>query len=156
MLKHSDGKPAFSGLMPGKDGKLPKMEASKRPDEVKGEAKPEPEAGEKSSTMTEKSDGMFHVEHQGETSEHPDMGHALMAMAAHHKPEGKHVHAHHDGMSVHSHGIHGGEHDGPNEHASGEEAGQHMGSYLSDGDEQSSSDYPSGEQDHEGLQGFSG
>lgn len=141
--------------MPGKDGKLPKMEASKRPETAKeGEDKPE-EMGGEHSELHDNGDGSFKTVKGGEEEQHPDMGHALMAMAAHHKPEGKHVHAHHDGMSVHSHGIHGGEHDGPNEHSSGEEAGQHMGSYLSD-DEQSSQDDPSGEQDHEGLQGFAG
>lgn len=150
MLKHSDGKAAFSGLMPGKDGKLPKMEAAPKKEEAE---KPEAQATGEHSELHDNGDGSFKTVKGGAEEQHPDMGHALMAMAAHHKPEGKHVHAHHDGMSVHSHGIHSGEHDGPNEHATGDEAGQHMGNYLSD---DGSTDQPAEAQDHEGLSGFGG
>lgn len=149
MLKHSDGKPAFSGLMPGRDGKLPKESAAPPKD-----ANPEEMGGEKMSSMHEHPDGSFHTMKDGQQEDHPDMGHALMAMAAHHKPEGKHVHAHHDGMSVHTHGIHEGMHDGPNEHTSPEEATEHMGNYLSDSESQEQPQ--DGAQDHEGLSGFSG
>lgn len=152
MLKHSDGKVAFSGLMPGKDGKLPKMESAPKREEAE---KPEAQEMGEHSELHDNGDGSFKTVKGGAEEQHPDMGHALMAIAAHHKPEGKHVHAHHDGMSVHSHGIHGGEHDGPNEHASGDEAGQHMGNYLSD-EGSDSTDQPAEAQDHEGLSGFGG
>ena len=154
MLKHSDGKPAFSGLMPGKDGKLPKNEAQKKPDPVNGDGEQHQSENEHSE-LHDHGDGTFHTVKGGEEEQHPSLGHALMGMAGHHAPDGKHVHAHHDGMSVHSHGHSGGMTDGPNEHGSGEEAGQHMGNYLSD--EQQGSDQPAEEaQDHSGLSGFGG
>lgn len=150
MLKTSEGKPTLNGLMPGKDGKLPKMSESKKP--MGSEAKPA-EGGSDHSELHDHGDGTFHTVKGGQQEEHPDMGHALMGLAGHHKPEGKHVHAHHDGMSVHSHGISGGVHDGPNEHGSAEEATQHMGNYLSEGE---NSEQPEQAQDHEGLSGFGG
>lgn len=150
-----EGHKGLSGLMPGKDGKLPKISESKRPEEGKeDDPKPE-ESGEKMSSMHEHPDGTFHTMKDGDKEEHPDMGHALMAMAAHHKPEGKHVHAHHDGMSVHTHGISEGQHEGPTEHGSTEEATQHMGDFMNGGEQQS--EEPQEEaQDHEGLSGFGG
>lgn len=151
-LMHEDGKKAFSGLMPDKSGKLPKMMESKRPDNaIPGKGKPM--EGEHSELHDNK-DGSFKTVKGGQEEEHPTLGHALMAMAGHHAPEGKHVHAHSHGGSVHSHGHSGGMTEGPNEHGSGEEAGQHMGNYLAENSE--SNDNPSEEQDHEGLSGFGG
>lgn len=151
-LMHSDGKKAFSGLMPGKDGKLPKMEESKRPDPVMGNGAKREEVGEHSE-LHDNGDGSFKTVKGGAEEEHPDLGHALMGLAGHHKPEGKHVHAHHDGASVHTHGISEGMHDGPNEHGSTEEATEHMGNYLSD---EGSTEQPEEAHDHEGLSGFAG
>lgn len=146
------GHKGLSGLAPGKDGKLPKIMESKSPDPKMQSAEHEAE-GEKMSSMHDHGDGSFHTMKDGAREEHPDMGHALMAMASHHKPEGKHFHAHHDGMSVHSHGSAAGEHDGPNEHASTDEAADHMKNYLSDDD---SAQPEETAQDHEGLSGFGG
>jgi len=160
MLKHSDGSSAFSGLRPGKDGKLPKMsDAPRAPkaDPVNGDGDKHEDV-EKSELHAHPDGVQFKTVKGGAEENHPDLGHALMALAGHHKPEGKHVHAHHDGISVHTHGISDGQHDGPNEHGTPEEATDHMGSYLSDGsedgDEHESGD--DGDQDHEGLSGFGG
>lgn len=159
MLKHSDGSSAFSGLRPGKDGKLPQMSESKRPEVAKPEeGKPEEGHGEHSELHPHEDGIQFKTIKGGAEENHPDLGHALMALAGHHKPEGKHVHAHHDGMSVHTHGIADGQHDGPHEHGTPEEATDHMGSYLSDGSE-GDNEHESGDeedQDHEGLSGFGG
>lgn len=138
----------LSGLMPDKEGKLPKMGGEK---EIIGKEKPMGDHSE----LHDKGDGSFKTVKGGAEEDHPTLGHALMAMAGHHAPEGKHVHAHSHGGSVHSHGHSGGMTEGPNEHGSAEEAGQHMGNYLSenDGNEQ---EHPSGESDHEGMPSFGG
>jgi|ERR1700743_359501 len=150
-----EGHKGLSGLTPGKDGKLPKSEPAKpKAGPVNGDGVKHESVGEHSE-LHDNGDGSYKTVKGGAEEQHPDMGHALMAIAAHHKPEGKHVHAHHDGHSVHSHGISGGMHDGPNEHATGDEAGQHMGNYLSD-EGSGSQEQPAEAQDHEGLTGFGG
>src|SRR5260370_252180 len=115
--------------------------------------------GEEHAQMHHNGDGTFHVEVHGEHSDHPDMGHALMHVAHHFKPEGKHFHAHHDGMSVHSHGISEGEHDGPHDHADAAEASDHMMNYLDEGGAQSGGEgdqeYDRGDEEHS-LSGWNG
>lgn len=55
-------------------------------------------------------DGTFHTIHKGEQVEHETHGHALMHAAKVHAGEGEsHFHAHHDGMSMHTHSMKGGE-----------------------------------------------
>ena len=157
MLKHSDGKMAMNGLMPGKDGKLPTFSKMEKPAPKAHDEKPAQEPAGEHSELHPHPDGVgFTTKKGGSEEEHPDLGHALMAMAAHHKPEGKHFHAHHDGVSTHTHGSAGGEHEEPMEHGSVDEAMDHGKNYLaddsSDGEEPDSDDG----QDHEGLSGFGG
>jgi hypothetical protein len=75
-------------------------------------------------------DGSYHSVIDGAKTEHPSIGHALVHMAAHHEPEGTHVHAHHDGMSVKMHHAADGGDPQASEHESPEEAGQHMASVM--------------------------
>ncbi len=74
--------------------------------------------GEMRSTLVSRGDGTHHIEHEdGNMTEHPHIGHALMSMAGKHS-EGKHYHAHSDGMGgdrvVHT-SEHGGEPEGPHD-----------------------------------------
>lgn len=153
MLKHSDGKQAINGLLPGKDGKLPKMGDAPKKDPVNGDGDKHESTH---SELHDNGDGSFKTVKGGAEEEHPTLGHALMSMAGHHAPSGKHVHGHHDGGSVHSHGHSGGMTEGPNEHGSAEEAGQHMGNYLADDSGENSGEPSNEAQDHEGLAGFGG
>ncbi len=74
--------------------------------------------GEMRSTLVSGGDGSHRIEHEdGNVTEHPHIGHALMSMAGKHS-EGKHYHAHSDGMGgdrvVHT-SEHGGEAEGPHD-----------------------------------------
>ena len=73
-------------------------------------------------------DGTFHtVSPEGEKTEHPHIGHALMHMAMHHEPDGAHSHVHHqeDGSHTSHHGK-DGEISGPHESQSLDEVKGHM------------------------------
>ncbi len=82
--------------------------------------------GHGSTTLHDHGDGTFHTEGQdGERTEHPHIGHALVHMGARHAG-GAHHHSHDggDGRIVSHSSRDGGEADGPREHGSPEEAGQ--------------------------------
>lgn len=125
---------AFDAAMKSMGGKM-KPKSAKSPDEHKGSDKPEPKGkteGEESGggMSIDKSEGGYKT---SDGQEHGHLGAALMHVANHHEPGGKHLHVHHDGMGITSHGIHeSGKHDGPHEHGSPEEAGQHAASFLAD------------------------
>lgn len=79
-------------------------------------------------------DGSYHSVIDGEHTEHPSLGHALMHIATHHEPDGTHMHMHSDGMGIHSHHVKdGGEVEGPHELESPEEAGSHAAEVMGDG-----------------------
>lgn len=116
--------------MMGGRGKLaPKAPEQKGPKAPKVE-KPEPSGeqhGEESTTITHNADGTHTMD--GET--HPDHLHMLAALG--HKVTGgdKHHIAHHDGMAIHTHGIHeSGEHAPGGSHNSAEEAKEAMGKFM--------------------------
>lgn len=116
-------------------------------------AEPHEEGGD-ASELHDHGDGTYHSMIGGEKTEHPSLGHALMHMAAHHEPEGTHVHAHSDGMGVKTHHVSdGGEPQGPTEHESPEEAGQHMASVMNG---EGGDSMPHGEPDGDEGMGMSG
>ncbi len=122
-------------MMGGKSKPQVGMKGSEKPVE-KGEVKGEEgeEGGGDALSLHSNGDGTYHTEGGGGQEEHPTLGHALMHMAHHNEPEGKHMHIHHDGLSVKSHGIHeSGEHDGPHEHDDLEGAKDHMDQMMGDG-----------------------
>lgn len=101
-------------------------------DKVKGERsemdKPAEKMPMESNGKTEiehKADGTKSVTHaDGEKSEHPDIGHAIMAIHAKDKPGAAHLmHQHEGGVTTHQVG-HDGEPQGPMEHASVEDAAE--------------------------------
>lgn len=123
----------------------------------KSEKKPEPkkEEGEAGGgdgmSLHSHGDGSYHTEPDGEQHDH--LGKALMHLAHHHEPDGKHMHIHHDGLSVRSHGVHeSGEHDGPMEHEDTEGTKAHMDQFFN-GTEQGQPEAP--EQEHS-LGGYGG
>ena len=129
---------AFDAAMKSMGGKM-KPKSAKAPDEDKGKKKPAEPKGSVGGEHEEPSGGGMSIDKSeggyktSDGQEHGHLGAALMHVANHHEPGGKHLHMHHDGMGVTSHGVReGGEHDGPNEHGSPEEAGQHAASFLAD------------------------
>jgi hypothetical protein len=104
-----------------------------KPDPAKAMGgKTDGEKGDGVTTVHHQPDGSFHVEHHdGEQSDHPDHMHMLTHMA--HKITGgdKHQMVHHDGMQMHSHGIHeSGEHDGTHDHENLDELKSSMDQFL--------------------------
>jgi hypothetical protein len=123
-----------------------RMNASKGKPMSKPMSAPKPEMPEMSegtdgashTTLHDHGDGTFHTEgHDGAQEQHPHIGHALMHMAAKHS-EGKHMHVHHDGMSMtsHHHMGEGGKPEGPHEHGSSDEAADKMKEVMGDGMEE--------------------
>jgi hypothetical protein len=109
---------------------------SKLEDTMKGKEDPDKKAAgrvegeEKTTTITHHADGTHTMEHDGETSEHPDHLH-MMAHLGHNLTGEKHHVAHHDGMSITTHGVHeSGEHEGPQQHNSAEEAKESFGKFM--------------------------
>ena len=90
--------------------------------------------GEQRSTLVSRGDGSHSIEHEdGTQTDHPHIGHALMHLAGKHS-DGKHHHAHSDGMGgpVTTHkSEHGGEPEGPNEHENAESAAEEMKEMMS-------------------------
>ena len=131
---------AFEGAMKAmgsaKPKMAPKMSGTKRPEPKEGKVEGEKGDGAgdaESTTIQHNSDGTHTMD--GET--HPDHLHLMAAIG--HKVTGgdKHHVAHHDGMNVHTHGIHeSGEHSETQTHGSGEEAGEAMKQFMGDGEEQ--------------------
>ncbi len=99
---------------------------------------PMPESGgggESRSTLVSHGDGTHHIEHEdGNQSEHPHIGHALMHLAGKHS-EGMHHHTHSDGMggghTVHT-SEHGGEPEGPHDHENLESVKQGMDQFFNE------------------------
>ena len=105
----------------------------------KGEAAPKPEMGGEHEEggaqfqIHDHGDGTFHsITKDGQRTEHPHVGHLAVHVAAHHEPDGKHFHAHQDGMGEHtSHqATAGGEPEGPHDHENIEALKEHMGQFL--------------------------
>lgn len=105
-------------------------EARKAPPPVAAKGGPA-EDGAEHSQLHDHNDGTYHTITGGQHTEHPSIGHALIHLGAHHEPDGTHVHAQHDGMSIKSHHSSDGEPvQGPDEHESGAACGEHMGAIL--------------------------
>jgi hypothetical protein len=98
-------------------------------------------------------DGTYHTEHEGGgRTEHPTLGHALMHMANHHEPGGKHAHVHSEG-GVHT--LHtvdeNGNHEGPHDHQNLDELHSSMDRFLDEeGQEGQSGGYGSESSQQEG------
>lgn len=112
----------------------------------KPKPKGEEPGGEKESashtTLHEHGDGTYHTEgHDGERTEHPHIGHALMHMAAKHS-EGKHMHVHEgeDGEHTTHHVGEDGKVEGPHDHENIEAVKEHLGKFFD-------------EEEHEGKHG---
>jgi hypothetical protein len=146
----------MSGLRPV-GGKLLSKGLAKPASGVEGGSA---ENSEKITTLHDHGDGTFHSEgHDGVREEHPDLGHALMHVAHQHAPEGKHMHIHHDGMMMHSHGVNeASEHEGTHDHENIEELKESMGKFLDEeGQENSENGAEHDEQENGGqLGGFNG
>jgi hypothetical protein len=132
---------AFDGAMKAMGSAKPKMAGAgsikgKSTEKPKGEVSGEDtkvapaKGGEGSSTTIEhNADGSHTMD--GET--HPSHLHVMAALG--HKLTGgdKHHVAHHDGMQIHTHGIHeSGEHEEGGSHNSAEEAGDAMKNFMDD------------------------
>ncbi len=108
---------------------------------------PEPDKGHSGqTTIMHGEDGSHTVKHaDGEETEHPNIHHAMMAVASKHESGDHGVMHHHGGMPEHPHegmeehhtvtthhvGM-DGEVQGPHHHGSPEEAGQHLASMMGD------------------------
>jgi hypothetical protein len=153
---------AFSEAMKSMGGpkapKTPSVGKPKPKKEPKAEGGGEQHEGGSDSMSVEKGgeDGSYHT---SDGQQHPHLGAALMHVAHHHEPGGKHMHVHSDGYSLRSHGVHeGGEHDGPHDHQNLDELKQHMDQFLGeeqqegDGQEQPMEGHPMPQ--HQGMGGF--
>lgn len=127
----------FSGGIGASKGKMQgQMDSLRKPAPPKQESKPMG-GEEKIHTLTEHSDGSLTSKmHGGAEEQHPDHMHALTHMAHAMTGGDKHHMAHHDGMSVHSHGIHeDGNHQETQQHASSEEAGEGLNQFMGGAEE---------------------
>lgn len=110
----------------------PAYEKRDKPEDKSSDSQADGHSDGQSHTIEDHGDGTFKSRMaDGTETDHPDHLH-MLAHIGHHVTGGdKHHVAHHDGMSIHSHGVHeSGEHEGPNEHGSGEEAGQHLAQFM--------------------------
>lgn len=108
------------------------------PDEkTPGDHVDDEDQGEKGSIqMVPHGDGTYHTEADGEHTEHPDLGHALMHVAIKVEPGAKHMHVSDDGYGPKTHGVsEGGEHSETQEHGDGEEAGEAVKAHFGGGHE---------------------
>jgi len=107
-----------------------KSQPPKQPVKSGGAPPPDTEGDSQGSQLTANGDGTYSTTCDGQTTQHPTLGSALVAMAASHEPEGTHVHLHSDGMGVKmAHSSDGGESQS-SDHESPEEAGQHAASVM--------------------------
>lgn len=102
-------------ILQGRD----RQAARPAPQHESGAAPPQHMGGEASSHLISHGDGTHSIQHEdGSQTDHPHIGHALMALAGKHS-DGMHYHVHHDGMggghTVHT-SEHGGEPEGPHDH----------------------------------------
>lgn len=141
----------FSGGLSGKGKMQSQMDTLRKPAPKENMGGGE----EKQHTITEHGDGHFssHM-HGGEPMEHPDHLH-MLAHVGHHVTGGdKHHMTHHDGMSMHSHGIHEDDtHEETQEHGSPEEAGEGLKQFMG-GDEAEGQPEESHEQESAPLGGM--
>ena len=106
-------------------------------------------------------DGSYHTEtHDGEkTTEHPTLGHALMHAAAHHEPDGVHMHVHKNDMGeLESHHVgEDGQAHGPHSHENLEALKSHMDQFLSEEEREGEHEgygKPEHEMESDGLTGL--
>lgn len=120
-------------LGPKSTGKMPAAKPAMKMGEAKAESKNE--GGEKAGLeVHDHGDGTAHTMMGGQREEHPDHMHAVAAVAHHLMPEGGHFHAHHDGFTSKSHGIHeSGEHAETQEHQNPEEMHGAMDAMMGEG-----------------------
>jgi hypothetical protein len=108
-------------------------------------------AGSEHSELHDHGDGTYHtVTPDGNETQHPHMGHALMHLAAHHGGgEGKHMHVHQDGMGNHtSHHVgEDGKVQGPHDHDNLEALKAHMSKFLDEEEQEGGGDYGKGGSD---------
>jgi hypothetical protein len=102
-------------------------------------------------------DGTYHtVSPEGERTEHPHLGHALMHMAAHHEPGAKHMHVMSDGMDHTTHHVeNGGEVQGPHDHENIEAVKEHLGKFF-DEEEHEGEGKQDGAPEEKGARGYGG
>lgn len=119
------GKSRFGkgGEKPGERGTPPPRSAREILGRTSGGEKPgaaNAETGGHGVKLFEHGDGTYHSEHDdGQRVEHPHLGHAILHLAHHHEPGGKHTHIfHHEGGGMHSmsHVDEHGTHSGPDDH----------------------------------------
>lgn len=136
------------GKMGASAEKKPKPEAMKADPAKDTKGKTDGEQGDKT-TITHNADGTHTSEHGGETTDHPDHLH-MLAHIGHQVTGGdKHHVTHHDGMSMHSHGIsEDGEHSETKDSGSPEEAGQDCANCMADGEDEGG-EHPDGEEAHQ-------
>ena len=95
---------------------------------------------EATSHLISHGDGTHTIQHEdGSETQHPHIGHALMALGSRHSG-GMHHHTHHDGMGggfTTHHAAHGGEPEGPHEHENLDSVKDGMSQFF-------------GEEEHEG------
>ena len=109
------------------------------------EEKPEAPEGEHTEVHNH-GDGTFHTVHGGEEVQHESIGHMHAHLSQIHGEEGHaHFHAHHDGVSMKTHGVKSGEEPESREHDGVEGAHEHLDDTMGedheepDGDEQGQS-----------------
>lgn len=104
-------------------------------EKVPGDHLDDEDEGEKGDiNMTPHGDGTYHTEADGERTEHPDLGHALMHIAVKVEPGAKHMHVSDDGYGPKTHGVsEGGEHTPTEEHSDGDEAGEAVKAHFGSG-----------------------
>ena len=86
-----------------------------------------------STTLHDHGDGTFHTEsHDGESVDHPHIGHALAHMAGKHGGGAKHMNVHENGMGGHtSHHVgEDGQAQGPHDHDNIESLKDHLGKFF--------------------------
>jgi hypothetical protein len=132
MPTDASGKFHMSGLRPGKDGKLPKMKEMASPPAGKKEQSSEPMPETSVTEIHHNPDGTHTTKHgDGSEEQHPDHLHMLAHLGHHVTGGDKHHVVHHDGMGMHSHGIHeSGEHDGTHDHENLDELKSSMDQFL--------------------------
>lgn len=91
----------------------------------------------------EKADGSFHTKMaDGKEEDHPDHLHAVAHIAHHISGGDKHHITHHDGMSMHSHGIsESGEHTETEDHNTADDAKEALGRFFDEEAEEPQHDH---------------
>lgn len=110
-------------------------------DKLEGTQKPQEgqDSGEGHHELHAHGDGTYHtIAPDGERTEHPHLGHALMHMAKHHEPGAKHMHVMSDGLEHTTHHVEGGgEVQGPHDHENIEAVKEHLGKFFDEEEHES-------------------